>query len=234
MKKVIYTLLIFTFISAVFGITYASGIYGSKFCKHSEKFSCYTVKRGDTWENLFKDSETEAFVKDLNRLGNRLRTGMVIAVPRNLNENNIMDISPFDLQISPPGEKIIYVSLTTLAWGAYDAQGTLLRWGPISSAKGYCPDLHSRCNTPVGKFAIYYKQGAGCKSTKFPIGRGGAPMPYCMFFKGGFAMHGSYDIPGYNASHGCIRMIVDDAKWLNEEFVGYEKIPVIIKRDSDN
>ena len=44
-------------------------------------------------------------------------------------------------------------------------------------------------------------------------------MPYCMFFHTGFALHGSYEVPGYNASHGCVRLYKEDAKWLNEEFV---------------
>jgi len=30
-------------------------------------------------------------------------------------------------------------------------------------------------------------------------------------------MHGS-TLPGYHASHGCIRMFEDDAHWLNKEF----------------
>ena len=44
-------------------------------------------------------------------------------------------------------------------------------------------------------------------------------MPYCMYFHKGVALHGSEDIPGYRASHGCIRMFTRDAKWLNENFV---------------
>ena len=51
-----------------------------------------------------------------------------------------------------------------------------------------------------------------------------------MFFHGGFALHGSYEVPGYHASHGCVRMFVNDAKWLNEEFVGQERVPVIIRQ----
>lgn len=42
-------------------------------------------------------------------------------------------------------------------------------------------------------------------------------MPYCMFFKGGYAIHAS-DVPGYNASHGCVRVFYEDAEWLNREF----------------
>ena len=33
----------------------------------------------------------------------------------------------------------------------------------------------------------------------------GAPMPYFMRFTGGIGMHTGY-LPGYNASHGCVRM----------------------------
>ena len=32
-------------------------------------------------------------------------------------------------------------------------------------------------------------------------------------------MHGSGDMPGYRASHGCVRMFVRDAQWLNQSFV---------------
>lgn len=48
-------------------------------------------------------------------------------------------------------------------------------------------------------------------------------MPWCMYFHGGFALHGSYEVPGFNASHGCIRMFVPDAEWLNQEFTNGEK-----------
>jgi lipoprotein-anchoring transpeptidase ErfK/SrfK len=40
-----------------------------------------------------------------------------------------------------------------------------------------------------------------------------------MFFHGGYALHGSNDVPGYNASHGCVRLVTEDAKWLNTQFV---------------
>ena len=43
-----------------------------------------------------------------------------------------------------------------------------------------------------------------------------APMPHAIFFHGGFAIHGSYDIArlGGPASHGCIRLHPDDAATL--------------------
>ena len=66
---------------------------------------------------------------------------------------------------------------------------------------------------------MFSKENEKCKSDIFPIGKGGAKMPFCMYFHKGFALHGSDDMPGFRASHGCIRMFIRDAKWLNEEFV---------------
>ena len=203
--------------------------FGTKLCKNDSSFTCYKVKSGDTWDKLFPNSSQKDVAMKANRMNTRLYPGLVIAIPTS-SYASVMDISPFEKQISAPGEKVIFVSINKLAWGAYDASGSLVNWGPISSAKGYCPDLGHGCSTVKGQFEIYSKQGAGCKSNKFPIGRGGAPMPYCMFFHGGFALHGSYNVPGYNDSHGCVRLFVNDAKWLNQDFVGSEHVPVVIKQ----
>ena len=45
-------------------------------------------------------------------------------------------------------------------------------------------------------------------------------MPYCMYFNNGQALHGEPNgLPGYNASHGCVRLYVSDAEWLRYDFV---------------
>jgi len=140
-------------------------------------------------------------------------------VPTNLNHVNITDLSPFPLHRDTNGHKLLLVSLSQQAFGAYNTEGQLVYWGPISGGKGYCPDIGRGCSTVTGKFKVYRKQGPGCVSSKFPIEtNGGAPMPYCMHFKGGFALHGS-TLPGYNDSHGCVRLFFDDAKWLNQKFI---------------
>jgi lipoprotein-anchoring transpeptidase ErfK/SrfK len=38
-----------------------------------------------------------------------------------------------------------------------------------------------------------------------------APMPYSVFFKGGYAIHGGYGRMGRPASHGCIRLNTGNA-----------------------
>lgn len=106
-----------------------------------------------------------------------------------------------------------------VAWAAYAPDGHLLKMGPASGGKAYCADIGKPCRTPAGKYSVYRKGTAACKSSKFPVGRGGAPMPYCMFFHGGYAIHGSGHVPAYNASHGCIRTLPVHAKWLSQNFM---------------
>lgn len=125
----------------------------------------------------------------------------------------------FPAMRGPTGSRIVIVDPNEHAWGAYNAEGMLVAQGPASTGKAYCPDIGGPCKTPAGTFAVYRKGGADCKSTIFPIPEGGAPMPYCMFFNRGYALHGSNDVPNYNASHGCVRMHPSDAEWLSNNFV---------------
>nr|WP_118996685.1 L,D-transpeptidase [Legionella oakridgensis] len=194
--------------------------YGTALCQYPQ-YQCIKVGRGESWEKLFPDETQRDLVQRLNRSYNYLWPGKEIVVPTNLNEVTIFDLSPFPLKIqSQEKVKQIIVDQDKLAWGAYDEQGRLVKWGPISSGSDKCSDNSSpTCRTKTGIYRIFSKESERCKSNVFPIGKGGAKMPYCMYFHKGLALHGSDDIPGYRASHGCVRMFTRDAKWLNEEFV---------------
>lgn len=192
--------------------------YGPVLCS-SPLYKCIKVARGETWDKLFPDEQQRDLVQRLNRTYNSLWFGKEIVVPKDLSKVTLLDVSPFPLKIEGEHEKQIIIDQDKLAYGAYDADGKLVKWGPIASGIDKCPDSSNACRTLTGRFRIFNKENAKCISDVFPIGKGGAKMPYCMFFHKGFALHGSDDIPGYRASHGCVRMFVRDAKWLNEEFV---------------
>lgn len=192
--------------------------YGSILCKQPG-YTCIKIKRGDTWKKLFRKREQRDIVMRVNRTNMRLRPGRLLAVPKNLKNMSIWDVSPFPRFIKPKGRTVIVVSQKKLAWGAYDTEGELQWWGPISSGKNYCPDVKRNCYTVIGSFHMFNKEDVKCESSKFPVGRGGARMPFCMFFYRGFAMHGSDEVPGYRDSHGCIRLFTKDAKWLNHKFI---------------
>lgn len=120
--------------------------------------------------------------------------------------------------IAASGQKVIVVDPRVHAWGAYDSEGSLVRGGIATAGSSYCPDIGRPCRTHVGTFRIYSLGNFSCKSHIFPVGRGGAPMPYCMFFSGGQGLHGSYEVVDGNISHGCVRLTVDDAEWMRFNF----------------
>ena len=181
-------------------------------------YHCIKIESGQNWDNLFPNPVEKDIVQRINRTYNTLWPGKIIAVPNNMKNASLLDFAPFARKIHVQ-EKQIVVDQDKLAWGAYDQQGNLLRWGPIASGSTKCSDSSNSCLTLTGMFRVYNMEHEKCDSDVFPIGKGGAKMPYCMFFHKGFALHGSDDIPGYRASHGCVRMFTEDAKWLNHEFV---------------
>lgn len=202
----------------------------------TEGYTCVKIKRGQSWQSLFTDERERAIVMRVNRTNGSLYPGRVIAVPDDLAYSDLLDYSPFPRTIDPPEEKMIIVDPNLNAWGAYDPEGMLVRWGPATAGKDWCPDIDRGCRTKAGTFRVYSLGSSSCVSSKFPIPRGGAPMPYCMFFNGGQALHGS---PGGvikgNESHGCVRLFVQDAEWLRYDFVeppmaqnGYKGTKVVV------
>jgi lipoprotein-anchoring transpeptidase ErfK/SrfK len=127
--------------------------------------------------------------------------------------------APLPEYIKATGEKMIVVDPNEHAYGAYSANGKLIRWGLATTGADWCRDVEGECRTKTGVFRIYSLGSHDCISKKFPVPGGGAPMPYCMYFNGGQALHGSDSVQYANASHGCVRLHVDDAKWLRYQFV---------------
>ena len=117
-------------------------------------------------------------------------------------------------------ERTVVVDPRVHVWGAY-ANGELVRAGQASAGSDYCHDLGRQCHTHVGSFRVFSLGSFDCKSHIFPIPKGGAPMPYCMYFNNGQALHGVPDseVGEGNYSHGCVRMHVSDAEWLRFNFV---------------
>ncbi|MBX3709278.1 MAG: L,D-transpeptidase [Gammaproteobacteria bacterium] len=115
-------------------------------------------------------------------------------------------------------EKVIVVDPNVHTWGAYDSGGNLVRSGLATAGSSWCPDIGRPCKTKAGHFRIQSLGSADCKSSIYPLPKGGAPMPYCMFFNGNQGLHGSGEVVEGNISHGCVRMHVSDAEWLRFDF----------------
>ena len=193
--------------------------YATKAYCNDPDYECIKVRSGQSWQSLFKDPIERDIVMRLNRVNGNPWGGQTIVVPKDMSSKDHLDYAPFPRAVNPIGKNAVIVFPSELAWAAYDKHGHLVHWGPMSGGKDWCSDTQEKCRTVNGMFEVYRKGGGGCKSRKFD----GAPMPYCMFFKGGFALHGSNSVPGYHASHGCVRMYTKDAKWLNRHFVTLPK-----------
>jgi hypothetical protein len=208
------------------------GWYGAVLCEDREKYDCVTLGKQvvekkvgtrvvrklaePTWEDAWPDPEERELVMKINRMNKNLRSGIRVAVPKEMRGRGLMSFSPFDKKITPPGEKLLIFDPSIYAWAAYDRDGKLLRWGPAVGGRG-------GFRTPVGEFRIYSKGDAACRSRVYPEGCHGrqcTPMPFCMTFERGNAFHAG-DLPGRHESHGCVRLFYDDAEWLNREFVEY-------------
>lgn len=118
------------------------------------------------------------------------------------------------------GKKVFVFDPKATAWAAYDRDGNRLHTGRASGGSDYCDDIGRGCRTVTGTYKVYAKKGEDCKSSLYPIETGGgARMPYCMHFSGGYSIHAAYEVPNANVSHGCIRVLPSAAKWLNQEFM---------------
>lgn len=213
MKQILLSICLFFITTYSFAAQTLPKYFGSGLCQHPD-FTCVKTKVSG-WNRAFPDPVQRDIVQKVNRTYNSLWKGKLIAIPNNLENITLLDVSPFPLTMPNIGEKKIIVDQEKLAWAAYDEEGVQVRWGPISSGKDFCPDIGKQCTTQTGEFRFFNKQGPECRSKTYD----GARMPYCMFFYKGFAMHGSNDIPGKRASHGCVRMFTRDAKWMNLDFI---------------
>jgi lipoprotein-anchoring transpeptidase ErfK/SrfK len=118
------------------------------------------------------------------------------------------------------GRKVFIFDPRSTSWAAYDAMGNRVKTGRASGGKDFCEDVGRSCRTVTGTFRVYSKKGEECTSSLYPVETGGgARMPYCMHFSGGYSIHAAYEVPDWNASHGCIRVLPGAARWLNESFV---------------
>jgi lipoprotein-anchoring transpeptidase ErfK/SrfK len=88
--------------------------------------------------------------------------------------------------------------------------GLLTRILPVSTGNGrrYC--AKGRCGvavTPSGSFRVERKVG-GKRISHLGV------LYNPLYFRGGYAIHGSPSVPGHPASHGCVRIPMHTSRWL--------------------
>ena len=100
--------------------------------------------------------------------------------------------------------KAVVVHKPGQVFGAYE-KGRLVRWGPVNSGAESSP-------TPNGLFYLNWKS-TGHRST---VNRNWfLPWYFNFHNRRGHSFH-HYELPGKPVSHGCLRLLERDAKWLYE------------------
>ena len=100
----------------------------------------------------------------------------------------------------------------------YYEQGNHVRSGVISSGT-------SGHLTPRGVYRAGMKQ-RNKKSGLYPKPNGGAAMHYAIQIRGDYFLHEGF-LPGRPASHGCVRVWTEDAKFLFKRVKRGDKIVII-------
>jgi len=145
-----------------------------------------------------------ALLEKLNRADvAHLRRLSVLVIPAS-GEDDELRHSPLPLTYGWASgfPKAIVVHLPSQTFGAYE-QGSLVRWGPISSGRAADP-------TPSGLFALNWKS-PGRRSSMNPAWL----LRWYFNFerKRGIAFH-QHPLPGRPVSHACVRLLERDARWL--------------------
>jgi len=150
------------------------------------------------------DEEERDIILAINRISSSLvRKGKVLVMPDTLMPDPLF-YSPYPDSLAGFDSipKLVLISRRIQAFAIYE-NGWLVRWGPVSSGKKSTP-------TPAGLFHTNFKA-----LVKISSENSSWIMPWYFNFyaRRGIAMH-QYFLPGYPASHACVRMQEKDAKWI--------------------
>jgi lipoprotein-anchoring transpeptidase ErfK/SrfK len=148
------------------------------------------------------DSADFQTILKINRIDERHARGRALMVPDSIAGELSYSPLPESLPNLRSIPKFVLVSRRVQAFGAYE-NGRLVRWGPTSTGKEATP-------TDSGLFFTNWKSRRAI-STEDPSWI----LDWYVNFIAlkGVAFH-EYDLPGRPASHGCVRLLEIDARWV--------------------
>lgn len=156
------------------------------------------------WLKSIISDDTLRVLYAINRVDKKhfLRQDTLVFPDTFLSDLNRYSPFPESVEVLKPIHKIIFYSYSIQAFAAYQ-NGELIRWGPVSMGKRSTP-------TPSGLLYTNWR-------SKRAISTIDPDWIMNWYFNLdnllGVSMH-EYDLPGYPASHACVRLSADDAFWL--------------------
>ncbi len=151
----------------------------------------------------FSEQE-QSVILSLNRLDlkNKWRADTLM-IPDKI-DSTLMSYSPFPRTLDQLKEvnKIVFFSYPIQAYALYE-NGSLVKWGPTSMG-------HKDAQTKRGLMFANWKKELAISTVNSSW-----KLPYNFNVHNtlGIGWH-QYDLPGYPASHSCLRLTLDDAKFL--------------------
>lgn len=167
----------------------------------------FPAKKKDSAMKAFnmEFSEDERYtILALNRLDtkNKWRAD-TLAVPDKI-DKTLMSYSPFpaNVEMLKDVKKIVFFSYPIQAYSLYE-NGKLIKWGPTSMGK-------KAAQTKRGLMFANWKKELAISTVDSEW-----KLPYNVNVHNtlGIGWH-QYDLPGYPASHSCLRLLMADAKFL--------------------
>ena len=150
-------------------------------------------------------SEEERYtILALNRLDSKNKwRADTLAVPAEF-DHTLMAYSPFPKNIETLKEvkKMVFFSYPIQAYALYES-GELIKWGPTSMGK-------KTAQTKRGLMFANWKKELAISTVDSDW-----KLPFNVNVHNtlGIGWH-QYDLPGFPASHSCLRLLMDDAKYL--------------------
>ncbi len=171
------------------------------------QFEAFKIENRKSINELEARLGADAFaaVLKVNRIDRRhIRVGESLIIPKA--GTDMLSAVPLPKQLASATSipKLVVVSRRVQAFGAYES-GKLVRWGPTSTGKKSTP-------TPAGLYHANWK----ARTRRSSVNQNWI-LPWCFNLDdvAGISFH-QFDLPGYPASHGCVRLLEEDAKWIYE------------------
>lgn len=156
--------------------------------------------------NKIYTPEQRYIIYALNRVdaGNSKRPDTLIVPDTLIADMNVYSPFPAEVPFLKDVNRMVYFSYPIQAFAAYD-HGKLVHWGPTSMGK-------KSTRTPTGLFFSNWKskETISTVSDEWKL-----KWNFNISNRGGVGWH-QYAMPGYPASHSCLRMLEADAKYMYE------------------
>ncbi|MFO8145830.1 MAG: L,D-transpeptidase [Bacteroidota bacterium] len=160
-------------------------------------------KQIDSFRTSYSN-EQQKIIYALNRLDpNRLELGLNLLIPDTLfNDFNRYSPFPEEFDILDSIPKVVLISQRIQGFALYE-KGRLIKWGPVSSGKQSTP-------TPNG---LHYGNFKAKKKISSVNPDWLLPNYFNFMNFEGVGVH-QYALPGYPASHACVRLRMEDSQFI--------------------